>query len=119
MDYKVIIPEINYRAIKFRQNDLIGIGVLNSSLILFEPKEVFSWHLSIMIKFTRLIDNGMPSYEDRTLAEEWEDEVDPLIIGEKLKPNSLFAARLTWNCTREIIYRVYDPSIVNNILLNI
>ena len=117
-EFRVIIPEEEeYQIIEFKQESLPGIGVINLSLVEFEPKEVFSWHCSIIIDFENLIENGMPKNEDVLKAEKFEDYLDKNIKGEnKEKPNALFLGRITWNKTRELIWRVFDPEITNNLL---
>ena len=72
-EFRVIIPEEEYQIIEFKQEDLPGIGVINLSLVRFEPKEVFSWHCSIMIEFENFIENGMPTNENVLKAEKFED----------------------------------------------
>ena len=74
--FKVLIPEDNFDLFEFSQDSSPGIAVVNSGLENFEPKEVFAWHCSIMLHFKDLIDNGMPSASDRTLAERFEDRID-------------------------------------------
>lgn len=119
-EFRVIIPKEEYQIIEFKQDKLPGIGVINKSLYEFEPKIVFSWHCSIMLDFENLIENGMPSSNDRTKAEEFENYLDDKIKGEnKEKPNALFLGRITWNGTRELIWRVYNPELVNDLLQNI
>lgn len=109
-DYRVIIPEEHHRIIEFRQEDLPGIGVINQALWDFEPKVVFAWHLSLMIEFESLADNGMPSTEEREVVDSFGDSLDAIFKGDDPdKPNALFLARITWNKTRELIYRVYEP----------
>ncbi|KXX69328.1 DUF695 domain-containing protein [Flammeovirga sp. SJP92] len=116
-EFRVIIPEENYAILEFKQDELPGIAVINKSLKEFEPKEVFSWHCSIMLQFKNLIENGMPHESDRSKAEEFEDWLDEEIKGEsKEKPNALFLGRITWNATRELIWRVYDPEKTNELL---
>jgi hypothetical protein len=56
-EYRVIIPVEKALIIKFVQDDLPGIAYVNRSLVDFEPKEVFSWHLSIMIDIEDLVEN--------------------------------------------------------------
>jgi hypothetical protein len=108
--YRVIIPEENYQLIEFRQEDLPGIGVINEALCDFEPKVVFAWHLSLMIDFEDLIENGMPSKAEREVVDPFGDSLDAVFKGDDPeKPNALFLARITWNRTRELIFRVYDP----------
>lgn len=109
-EYRVIIPEERFDIVEFNQNGLPGIGVINRSLRDFEPKIVFAWHLSIIIEFERLAEKGMPSKTERKLVDEFGDSLDLALKGSDLeKPNALFLARITWNATRELIYRVYDP----------
>ena len=75
-EFRVIIPKEEYQIIEFKQDDFTGIGVTNLSLVEFEPKEVFSWHCSIMIDFENFIENGMPTNEDVLKAEKFEDYLD-------------------------------------------
>ena len=116
-EFKVIIPEEHYSLLNFRQEDLPGVAVVNSALKHFEPKEVFAWHLSIMLDLKELIGNGMPSKAEVDVINKYEDFLDDKIRGDnKEKPNALFLARITWNATRELIWRVYDPEIVDKFL---
>ena len=118
-EFKVIIPDEHYSVLNFRQEDLPGIAVVNTALRDFEPKEVFSWHLSIMLQIDDLVDNGMPSKSEVEIIDELEDFLDDKIKGEdKAKPNALFLARITWNATRELIWRVYDPENTDKFLKN-
>ncbi|WP_242929360.1 DUF695 domain-containing protein [Pontibacter vulgaris] len=113
--FKVIIPEEEYSILEFEQEDLPGVAVINSALRDFEPKQVFSWHLSIMLELEDLAENGMPSPQEQEIVDEFGDKLDALIKGpNKEKPNALFLARITWNETRELIWRVFDPEIANN-----
>lgn len=109
-DYCVIIPEEHYQIIKFKQDDLPGVGVINKALRDFEPKIVFAWHLSLMMQLEGLAENGMPSKEEQEAIDSFGDSLDAIFKGDDSeKPNALFLARITWNETRELIYRVYDP----------
>lgn len=114
---RVKIPKESYQILEFNQQELPGIAVINKSLKSFASKEVFSWHCSIMLHFEKLIENGMPDKSDRTKAEEFEDWLDKEIKGENQdKPNALFLGRITWNETRELIWRIYDPKKTNKFL---
>ena len=119
-EYRVVIPEERFRIVEFRQEDLPGVGVINESLRAFEPKVVFGWHLSILLRFKDLVFNGMPSESDRELVGAWGDAAGAAAKGEDLeKPNALFLARITWNATRELIYRVCDPKPVDRYLTGV
>ena len=113
-DIRFEIPEERFRIVEFRQEDLPGIMILNESLIDFKQKEVFAWHLSVMVHFENLIENGMPSRKECELIEPYREKLDSNFKGEnQKKPNALFLARITWNKTQELIYRVYEPKIIN------
>jgi hypothetical protein len=119
-EFKVLIPDEYYSILDFNQDDLPGVAVINTALRDFEPKEVFAWHLSIMLDFEDLIDNGMPSKAEREIVDPLGDKLDLLIKGNDLdRPNALFLARITWNKTRELIWRVFDPEIADKTLQEI
>ena len=116
-EYRVIIPDEDYQIVKFRQDDLPGVAVINRALREFEPKVVFSWHLSVMIQFVDLIEQGMPSQADRDLVDPFGDMLDARFKGDSPeKPNALFLARITWKGSRELIYRVFDPEPADAVL---
>ena len=63
-----------------------------------------------MIKFQSLADNGMPPTKEREVVDPFGDSLDAIFKGDDPeRPNALFLARITWNKTRELIYRVYQP----------
>ncbi len=116
-EFRVKIPDEYFQIVKFKQEELPGIAVVNKNLADFEPKEVFSWHCSVMLNCKELIKNGMPSKAEVKLLDEFGDYLDDKIKGlDKEKPNGLFLARITWNETRELIWRIYDPEITNEFL---
>lgn len=118
-EFKVLIPEEKYDLLNFNSEGLPGVAVVNSTLRDFEPKEIFAWHLSLVVTYQSLIDNEMPSEEERTKSEQLEDFLHPLIKVNNTKPNALFLGRVTWHGTREIIWRVYDPELANKTLQRI
>ena len=119
-EYRVIIPEESYSILEFNQEALPGIAVVNTALGDFEPKVVFAWHLSLMFDLEDLIENGMPSIKEREILDPFGDHLDSLIKGpDPDKPNALFLARITWNETRELIWRVFDPETANKSLQEI
>jgi hypothetical protein len=118
--FRVVIPDAKYSIIEFVQDGFPGVGFINISLRDFEPKAVFAWHLSIMINFEDLIKNGMPSKEERNVIDEFESEINLLLKGpEANKPNAIFLGRITWNETRELMWRIYNPEAASQILQTI
>lgn len=109
-EYRVVIPEEFYTLLEWKEEELPCIATLNSALKDFEPKIVFSWHLSVIIDFEELIENGMPSEEEREIVDPFCDKLDEEI---KAGGNALFLIRETWNKTRRLVWRVYDPEIAH------
>lgn len=59
----------------------------------------------------------MPSESELDVIDDFGDFLDDKIKGEnKEKPNALFLARITWNASRELIWRVFDPEITDKFL---
>ena len=113
----VVIPEERYSIVDFRQEALPGVAVINHSLVDFEPKIVFRWHLSVMLQCEELAQKGMPAKSEQKAIDDYGDTLDAVFKGaDPEKPNSLFLARITWNATRELIYRVYDPEPIHQYL---
>ena len=118
-DYVVTIPDERLSIVRFRQDGMPGIGAINAALVGFEPRVVFRWHLSIRVELEDLIENGMPSQSERDIVDPFGDSLDTLLKGSPTKPNALFLARITWNASRELIYRVYDPEEANHLLQHV
>jgi len=76
--YRVIIPEEHYQIVEFKQDNLPGIAVINKNLREFEPKEVFSWHFSLMIELEDLAENGVPTSREVEIIDALGDFVLPL-----------------------------------------
>ena len=119
-EFRVLIPDEHYQILNFKTNGLPGVAVVNKSLAEFEPKEVFAWHCSVMLKCEMLIENGMPSEKEVEILDEFGDFLNDKLTGDnKEKPNALFLARITWNETRELIWRVFDPKITDDFLTDL
>jgi hypothetical protein len=115
-EYHVTIPKEQSCIVDFRQEGLPGVANVNSALREFEPKIVFAWHLSLMLQLEDLVKNGMPSKAEQKTIDDFGEMLDVAFKGDLEQPNALFLARITWNATRELIYRVYDPGPINGYL---
>ncbi|MDP3334247.1 MAG: DUF695 domain-containing protein [Methylococcaceae bacterium] len=107
-EFEVILPEERYGILEWQAESLPCVAVLNTALKDFEPKKVFSWHLSLIIDFEDFIENGMPSQQERDIVDPFCDKLDEVI---KAGGNAVFLVRETWNKTRRLVWRVYDPEI--------
>ena len=111
--YRVVIPDEVFAALEWEDEGLPAICAVNKSLANFEPKIVFSWHLSIIIDLAELTGNGMPTPEEHDLVSQIAKRADAQL---KRDGNALFLARITWNATRQFLYRIHDPEIANAFL---
>jgi hypothetical protein len=50
-------PEEEHALIEFRQRNLPGFATVNVALKDFEPKAIFSWHLSVLIMYEDKAEN--------------------------------------------------------------
>ncbi|WKK82943.1 DUF695 domain-containing protein [Marivirga arenosa] len=119
-EVRVSFPEEVFSTIEFNKDDLPGIGIITSSLKDFEHKHIFPWHLSIVLQYNELIENGMPSIQEREETDTFCEHLEELLKGENQdKPNGLFIGRFTWNGTREMIWKIHDPEIADKELKQI
>lgn len=119
-EFKVIIPQEKYSIVEFKRDNLPAIAVINAAIKDFEPKIIFGWHLSVILDFDEIVENGMPSKKEQVIVDSFGDNLNLLIKGEdKAKPNALFVGRITWNKTRQFIWRVHNPEIANKTLKQI
>ncbi|HIK73139.1 MAG TPA: DUF695 domain-containing protein [Alcanivorax sp.] len=110
-EVRVVLPEESYTLMEWKEDGLPCIGMLNSALSDFEHKQVFGWHLSVIIDFEETVENEMPSEEEREIVDPFCDKLDEEI---KAGGNALFLIRETWNRTRRLVWRVYDPEIAHH-----
>lgn len=109
-EVRIVLPEESYTLIEYKENDLPCVAAVNSALVGFDHKEIFRWHLSVIIDFEEIIDNGMPSEEEREIVDPFCDKLDEEI---KAGGNALFLVRETWNKTRRLVWMVYDAEIAH------
>ncbi|MEM8489082.1 MAG: DUF695 domain-containing protein [Bacteroidota bacterium] len=112
-EVRVVLPEEHFTLMKWKQDGLPCVGSLNDSLRDFAHKRIFSWQLSVTIDFQHLAENGMPTQAEQDLVDPFCEVLDAEI---KAGGNALFLVRETWNKTRRMVWRVYDPEISHKYL---
>ncbi|KKC99072.1 DUF695 domain-containing protein [Photobacterium halotolerans] len=115
-EFRIVLPEESYTLIEYNQEKLPCIAMVNSGLIGFEHREIFRWHLSVIIDFEEIIEKGMPSEAERKIVDPFCDQLEEEI---KAGGNALFLARETWNKTRRLVWMVNDPEIPHQHLQHI
>ena len=112
-EVRIVVPDENFTLVEYKKDELTCVAMVNTGLDGFEHKDIFGWHLSVIIDFEDVIDNGMPSAEEREVVDPFCDELDENI---KAAGNALFLVRETWNKTRRLVWMVYNPEIANKYL---
>jgi hypothetical protein len=116
---RVILPEETYTWVEFIQDQLQGVASINTSLVDFNPKEVFRWHLSLLFDLQDVNGEKLPTDKEIKVLARIEDEYNDLVVGtNKKKPNGLFLARISWNETVELIWRIHDAEVFHTKLLD-
>ena len=118
-DYHVILPDDSGCIVRFQQEGLTGVANIRSSLRDWEPKIVFRWHLSLIVELQDLVEHGMPSKAEQSIVDDFGDTLEAAFVGAPDHPNALFLARITWNGTRELVYRVCEPEPIDRYLREI
>lgn len=116
---EVMIPKDNYQVVEFVQEELPGIAIVNKALKSTNLKKVFSCNCSILIELKNVTENGLPVDEELKILDDFECLLNENSKGvDKEKPNALFFGRVTWNSTRQLIWKVYAPRITNDFLVD-
>ena len=111
MTYRITLPEEDFILLEYKYENLPCICLLNKPLGSFEPRDIFVWHLSLIIDFDETIENGMPSKKERVVVDAFCERLNSII---KSNGNAIFLLRETWNDTRRLVWRVYDAEIAND-----
>jgi hypothetical protein len=112
----ISLPKEDYAIIEFTQNQQIGVATINTALKNFEHKSVFSWHLSLIVLCEDLTDDKMPSKKEHEELKLFEEMLCKAL---QSNGNAIFLASITKNGYRELIWRVYQPEIANDYLLDL
>lgn len=106
-------PETIYSLIETSCDDLPSIVVVNGALPKFTHREIFPWHLSVIITPRDLAEQGMPTADENTVLHAIGEEIDAGVIR---NGNALFLSRETWNGQRQLLYRVHNPDVADTCL---
>lgn len=115
----VHFPEDAYTVATASIDDLPAVAVVNTAMKKFEARDVFGWHLSVIIDYKELAENGMPTNEESDFVLNYFDQIDDSIRGDKQHPNAVFIARITHNGMLHAIWQVNNPELANQYLQKI
>ena len=101
-------PEAIYSLFDTARDGLPAVVVVNAALKEFPHRDVFPWHLSVVIEATELANRGMPTRPEYLVLDALGDLIDDTVLETR---NAILLARETWNGQRELLYRVNDPEV--------
>lgn len=106
-------PEPEYALFDTSREGLPAVVAVNAALLHFPHRDVFGWHLSILIFANEVAEQGMPTSNENRVIGFVGDEIEQVILANQ---NALFLARETWNGRKQILFRVHDPDETNDSL---
>lgn len=110
MSEPVHVPEESYVAAHGVSDGLPDIWIVNAALEELRPKSAFPWHLSIIVDCVDTTNVGLPTQEENEILGDVGDAFDEYLLRDG---NAVRLARITWNATRQFLYRVRDPERAN------
>ncbi len=110
------IPKDDYSIIEFSQDEKPGMMTVNAPMKDFEHKTPFAWHLSVRSILGETIKDNMPSQPEQQVMVDFEKKIDKEL---RLNGNAVYLATITQDGQCEMIWRVYNPEISNNYLLDL
>ena len=113
------LPNDHWTLFKIQRRGLPEVLLVNDAMRGFAPREIFPWHLSVIIAAVGLAERGMPDPEEQETLNAIGNEIEDALVAAKTEfgaPNVLYLARSTWNGQRELMFRVHDPEIANGVL---
>lgn len=113
------IPKEKDVTITFKEDDLPAIAVINEGLLNFTDKTFYPYNFSIIIQCNESMNNGLPTERESAVLADFEESIKKDIEGDGNQPNALFLGRVSWNETREMIWKVKDPKPVNEYITHI
>jgi hypothetical protein len=73
-----------------------------------------------MFDLQEVNEEKLPTDKENKVLDRIEDEYNDLTVGaNKKKPNGLFLARISWNETTELIWRIYEHEKVHDRLSDV
>ena len=93
-----------------KRDGLPAVIVVNESFAKQHVRADYPWHLSIILKPQEFGDNGMPASTEGIVLFEEGDRIEGAVVE---TGKARFLARITWNNTRRLLFRVSDPEPVN------
>jgi hypothetical protein len=103
----------NFVFLQLQTDGLPEIWMLNHKVDVGIERSAFPWHLTIDIAMAGAHAIGLPTDEEQRTLTAVRETLDATLLADR---NALWFGSITWNKTRQLVYRVRDPSVANEYL---
>jgi Family of unknown function (DUF695) len=103
---RVAIPKESILILQGQSDGMPEMRFVNAALDDIAGSEALPYHLSIIIEMAETVPNGFPTPEETQVLKDFAKEVRANLEADE---NSALLASITWNGTRQLVYRVRDP----------
>ena len=107
------IPRESLLVIQAVTEGLPDIWIVNRALDGFAPRAELAWHLSIIVEMAEANAVGIPTPTEQEVLGALGEELRRKLQADG---NAAFLASITWNGTRQLVFRVRDPERANAFL---
>ncbi len=114
--YDVEIPKEEHGSLHWEEHKMPANCSVNKALAHFKHKEVFGWHLAIVIECEEQLTTGQPTPEEKELIDRYCGELASHLTKEN---NALFLAKSMWNGCYNLFFRVFDPYVSDDYLKSV
>lgn len=102
-------PEDTFAIVSFEGDSLPAVGMFNERLANYSDKAAYPWNCSVVVRCKDVNEVSLPTDAEAEVLNAFEDVLDKRIVADKSNPNAIFFGRLSWNSTRELIWKVKNP----------
>ena len=88
------------------------VGSINNRFANNKGWEEYPWNCSVVVRCKNVNDAQLPTNEESSILNDFEDRLNKRIVADPTTPNALFFGRVNWNATRELIWKVKNPESV-------
>ena len=112
---KFLIPEACFTVVQREDEGAPVYAAVNTSLaqLTAQQQQLFGWQFSLIMDLETEDEKGMTSEAEASAIEPF---CQQLAADLQLNGNAMPLARITWRKTRELLFRVYNPVVADELM---
>lgn len=110
------LPKDSLVVIQAESEGMPDVWIVNRALAGFKPRSALAWQLSIIIQMEDALPIGLPTQEEQAVLGRLGEDFRTNLQADG---NAALLASITWNGTRQIVFRVRDPEVANAYLTSV